>query len=115
MPKVYKVYIVNRGGHDNSDAERFGEIVYLSEGLMNRYATTQIYRQFASILKNSHPGDFILVTGLSVMTAIACSIFSRKHGELNLLLFKSSSDGGRYVERSLKIDDLLTNGGENGS
>lgn len=102
-----KIYVVNRGGHNHEDAKRFGEIIFLSEGLMNRYAVTQIYRQFATILRDSEPEDYILVTGLTIMNSIACSIFSRLHGRLNLLLYKSSSDGGRYVERVLRIDDLL--------
>ena len=105
-----KVYIVNRGGHDHGDAERFGELVYLSEGIMSRYGTTQIYRQFSEILKSSSPDDYILPTGLSTMGCIACSIFSFLHGRLNLLLYKSSSSGGKYIERIIKLDELLTKG-----
>ena len=105
---MIKVYIVNKGGHDHTDAERFGELVYLSEGLMSRYGTTQIYRQFAEVLKNSSPNDYILPTGLSTMGHIACSMFAFMHGKLNLLLYKSSSTGGKYIERTLKIDELLT-------
>ncbi len=107
-----KVYIVNRGGHDHSDAERFGELVYLSEGVMSRYGTTQIYRLFAEKLKDSSPDDYILPTGLSTMGHIACSIFSFMHGKLNLLLYKGGSNGGKYIERTLKMDELLVKGGE---
>ncbi|WAC07773.1 MAG: hypothetical protein OS130_00805 [Thermodesulfobacteriota bacterium] len=102
-----KVFIVNRGGHDNEDAERFGELVYLSEGVISRYGTTQIYRLFAEKLKDSSPDDYILPTGLSTMGHIACSMFVFLHGKLNLLLYKRNSDGGKYVERTLKMDELL--------
>lgn len=105
-----KVYIINKGGHDHSDAERFGDLVYLSEGVMSRYGTTQIYRQFAEVLKDSSPNDYILPTGLSTMGHIACSIFVFLHGRLNLLLYKSNSNGGKYVERIIKMDELLTEG-----
>jgi hypothetical protein len=100
-----RVYIVNRGGHDHSDAERFGKLIYLSEGPMNKYGVTQIYRQFAIVLANSSPEDYILPTGLSIMGHIACSIFVFLHGRLNLLLYKPSTKV--YVERTVKIDELI--------
>jgi len=103
-----KVYIINRGGHDHSDAERFGELVFLSQGSINRYAASQIYRQFVDALRDSHSDDYILITGLSVMSSIACAIFSRLHGRLNLLLYRGGN--GKYVERKLVIDELLEGG-----
>ena len=104
-----KVYIINKGGHNHEDAERYGELVFLSEGNINRYATNSIYRRFATILENSSSEDYILITGLSVMSSIACSIFSRVHGRINLLLYKSTrgEKEGHYIERTIIIDDLL--------
>ena len=98
MPKVY---VVNKGCHDHSDAQRFGHLVYLSEGAINRYATSTMYREFMPKLLESRPEDFILPTGLTIMSNIACSIFARIHGRLNLLIYKASRKGGpgRYVER----------------
>ena len=105
-----KVFVVNRGCHDHSDAERFGELVYLSEGSINRYATGKMYREFIEPLKKSGPEDYILTTGLTIMSVIACSIFARMHGRLNLLLFKSlrkPDEESYYVERTVVLDELL--------
>ena len=109
-----RVYIVNKGGHNHADAERFGELVFLSEGNINRYAVNSIYRRFATILETSSPEDYILITGLSVMSSIACSIFSRIHGRLNLLLYKTTrgEKEGYYLERTVMIDELLKKEGE---
>lgn len=98
-----KVYVVNKGGHDYSDAERFGELVYLSEGTQNRFAAGAIYRAFVEVLQDSNRGDYILVTSMNVLNSIASAIFARKHGKLNLLLFQA----GRYEPRELDIDSLL--------
>ncbi|KKK49597.1 hypothetical protein LCGC14_3133450, partial [marine sediment metagenome] len=49
-----KVYIINKGGHDYSDATRFGRLIYLSEGIMNRYSVGRMYREFSAILKDSN-------------------------------------------------------------
>ena len=105
-----KVFIINRGGHDHSDAKRFGELVYLSEGAVNRYAITEMYREFVQVLKTSNEEDYILLTGLSVMSSLACAIFARLHGRLNLLLYRATrtpGEQGSYVERTILIDELL--------
>lgn len=98
-----KVYVVNRGGHNYSDAERFGKLIYLSEGNQNRFAAGAIYRTFVEVLRDSNEDDYILVTSMNVLNSIASAIFSRKHGKLNLLLFHD----GKYEPRELDVDSLL--------
>jgi len=108
-----KVFVVNRGCHDHSDAERFGELVFLSEGAINRYAVANMYREFVQQLRNSQEEDFLLITGLSVMSSLACSIFARMHGRINLLLYKASRTPdveGHYIERTVMLDELLGKG-----
>jgi len=93
MPKVY---IVNKSNHNFTAAKSFGEIVYLSEGPMNRYSTNNMCRVFTDLMKDSEPGDYIVPCSLNVMNSIACAIFAVKHKTLNLLLFKD----GSYIERN---------------
>ena len=113
VTNVAKVYIVNKGSHDHSDAERFGKIVYLSEGSINRYSTNTMFREFDPILQKSSPEDYILPTGLTIMSNIACAIFAMLHGKLNLLIYKASRSGGpgRYVQRSMILDPIKQNKG----
>jgi hypothetical protein len=85
------VYIVNKSSHDFSAARRYGEIVFLSEGPMNRYETNNMMRMFKEVMKNSGPSDYIVLCSLNVMNSIACAIFSHLHGRLNLLLFKDGT------------------------
>ena len=91
-----KVYIVNRSTHDFSAAEEYGKLIFLSEGPMNRYSTNHMFRKFKEVMKSSHEDDYIVPCALNVMNSIACSMFTHKHGKLNLLLFKE----GEYVERN---------------
>lgn len=100
-----KVYIVSKGGHDFSPAEGFGEIIFLSGGSMSRYSIASMYRQFVDKLKDSAPGDYILLTGLSSMCAVACSIMAFLHGKVNFLIFRD----GVYIERNLVLNQLLDN------
>jgi len=100
--KKRKVYVINRAGHDYTPALRFGDLVYLSDGMLPKYSVNRLYRIMHNSLKSSSPDDYILLSGLGVAQSIACSIFALKHMRLNLLLFK---DGG-YVERKIVLDDI---------
>lgn len=93
---MHKVYVVNKSAHDFSPAESYGEVIFLSEGSMNRYATNSMIRQFEDAMKDSQPNDYIVPCSLNVMNSIACAIFAHKHGKLNLLLYKN----GVYIERN---------------
>lgn len=103
MAQNRKVYVTNKGGHNYSDAERFGELVFMTEGSQNRFAVSAIYRSFIDAMADSHPDDYLLVTSMNVLNSVASAIFARKHGRLNLLLFNR----GRYEARELNIDSLL--------
>ena len=92
-----KVFIVNKSSHDFTEAAQYGEVVFLSEGAMNRYAINNMHRQFEELLKDSEKHDYIVPCSLNVMNSIACAIFAHKHGTLNLLLFKN----GVYLERNI--------------
>lgn len=107
-----KVYIINRSVHDFSAATEYGELVYMSEGSINRFNTSRIYRLFYPILKDSHENDYILITGLTVMNLVAAFIFAMKHKRLNLLLFKSYKGKKEYLERILIGDEYEATIGE---
>jgi len=103
-----KVFIVNKSAHDFTAADKYGKIIFLSEGPVNRYATNSMIRQFAKAMKNSNGADYIVPCSLNVMNSIACAIFAYKHGKLNLLLFKN----GSYIERNHVLDGIEKGGEE---
>lgn len=91
-----KVYVVNKSSHDFSSAEKFGKLIFLSDGPMTRYSTNNMHREFKDVMKDSNSEDYIVPCALNVMNSIACALFAFKHGTLNLLLFKN----GDYIERN---------------
>lgn len=97
-----RVFVVNRGGHDYRAAERFGTLVYCTDGELPRYNTSQMFRQIKHALEDSTPEDYILLTSLTTLNVVACSYFAHRHGRLNLLLFHAKhgrSKDGEYLER----------------
>lgn len=97
-----KVFITNKGGHDFSAAQKYGDLVYLSKGSISRYSVNRMYRQFAPVLSYARESDYLLLTSLCVMNVIACIIFALKFNKINLLLFKN----GDYVERTIDFSTL---------
>lgn len=98
------VYIINKAVHDFSAAKMYGDLHYLTNKPINRYATNKIFRHFHNILDKSEPEDYLLITSLNVMNIIAAAIFVLKHKKLNLLIHKT--DNNTYVERRLDLSDL---------
>lgn len=99
MPKVY---VVNRGGHDYSSAERFGTLVYCTEGQLSKFDTAQMYREVVAAMQDSEDEDFILLTSLTSLCSVASAIFAAKHKRVNFLIFQD----GNYLERKLMLDGL---------
>ena len=100
MPNVY---IINRGsGHTFENAKKFGQLVYMSNGPMSKYATGKMFRTFFSALRESNPDDMILQTSLTTMNVIACCIFSKLHGHVNLLIYKNDD----YIKRTIVFSDI---------
>lgn len=95
-----KVYIVADGGHDYSDAERFGDIVFLSTTPIHRHAVDNMVRTFNEILKKSSPEDYLLVTQYTNMVVVATAIMSHLHGKVRLILFDHN---GRYLDRMVEL------------
>lgn len=98
-----KVYIVNDSGHDFSYASKYGTLTIITEGQINKFHITEMYRQMCTFLMSSSPDDFILCSGPNIMNAIACSIFASLHGRLNLLIWRAGDERDCYVLRHIKL------------
>ena len=100
-----KVFIVNNSGHDYSDAKRFGELIIMSEGVIDKFNVTSMLRTFKKHLNTSTKNDFILQSGPSIMNAVACAEFATNHSCLNLLIWRYEQDGrsDRYTHHRLNL------------
>lgn len=102
------VYVVNRGGHDFSAAERYGRLVYCTDGSMPRYNTNQMFREMSEAMRDSAPTDYLLLTSLTTLNVIAAGIFASKHGRLNLLLYQAGKNRGGpgYIDRTIIFTEM---------
>jgi len=100
-----KVYIPNKSIHDFSAAEKFGDLVFLSEGNISKYKTSRIYRNFIEKLKESKEDDYLMISGLTILNIIASLIMYSLHGKVNLLMFKGTRKEKYYIERVIKMEE----------
>lgn len=98
MPKVF---IVSDGGHDYSDAKRFGELVFCTESVIRKDDIAQMYREIRQCMETAKAGDFLLVSSLASMCSVAAAILAFQFGEVHFLLYKD----GQYVQRDLILED----------
>ena len=105
--KPKQVFVINDSCHDYSEAESFGTITFLSTGKINKLATAKMYREFGAKLKDSSKEDFILLSGLTIMSVIACCLFVKMHNRLNLLIFDVTRGNkeGFYRLRTINFGD----------
>lgn len=94
-----RVYVPNKGPHDYTSAWDFGELVFCTEGNVNRKDLRTMHSQLSLALEDADEEDYILMSGLTSLCIVACSLFVKKFGRLNLLMF--DPDEQKYLERSL--------------
>jgi hypothetical protein len=92
-----RVFVVNKSAHDFSEAEKYGELVFVTRGRLNRFNVNDMHRQTMEALKNSNGSDYIVPCSLNILNSIVCASFAVKHKRLNILLFKQ----GTYLERNI--------------
>lgn len=95
-----RVYVVNKSAHDFSEAEQYGELVFITKGRLNRFNVNDMHRQTIESLEGSSEFDYIVPCSLNVLNSIVCATFAVKHKRLNLLLFKQ----GDYIERNIVFE-----------
>ena len=95
-----KVYVMNKSGHDFSDAEKHGELVYLTEGKHNIFSTGAMIQDLKNKLRDFKPSeDFLLMSGSPFVAASAMSIILTKIRSVNVLLFDAKNRV--YVPRTV--------------
>ena len=101
--KDRKVFIGNQSGHDFSPSSKYGIPVYVTKGLVNRFAVNYMARRWASALVRSDPKDYVLLTSLTILTVVGAAIFAYLHGSLNLLIYRN----GKYICRTVVFKELF--------
>ena len=93
-----RVFVLNDGGQDYSAANDFGELIFCTEGTLNKTDIAQLYRLLSPILDESNADDYVLLNGFASLCSVASSIMAALHGEVHFLVYSN----GKY-----QVKDLL--------
>lgn len=96
-----KVYIVNNGGHDYSDAERYGELNFCTSAALGKWDISAMFRELTVALEDAHPDDYLMISSLTSLCAVATAILADRFGEVHFLVYKD----GKYLERDLILNN----------
>lgn len=94
-----KVFILNEGGHDYSKAERFGELVFCTTGIVAKTDVNQMYLMLDEALFNSSQDDLIMLSSLTSLCSVASAYMAANFGKVNWLIYHD----GDYYEKSLNF------------
>lgn len=94
-----KVYVPNKSFHDFSAAEQFGDLIYVTEGVISRLNINQLEAAAATAMREAAPGDYIVISSLPVLTSIMTGIMANRFGRANFLLYRH----GGYIARSVEF------------
>lgn len=98
-----KVYVINNRHHNFDSASKYGELVYVTEGVVPIFKTDYVALLLQEKLKDFNiEEDFILACGPSIVGIMATLIVARRTtGKLKVLIFDAKDQS--YVARHLPI------------
>ena len=94
-----KVYVVNGAGHDIVMAERYGEIVYLTKGTINIFATDRLIKELRDKLQDAKVEDYMLLSGYALLNMIVFSLLLERLGEVRVLIYDFKEK--KYIRRDI--------------
>ncbi len=98
-----KVYVINKSAHDYSPALKYGELIYITDGLIDSYNLNLTFRSAYTTLQDYNPQeDYILLTGLSSTNLIVGWVLGHLKCDINVLLYKD----GEYIVRRMTFDNF---------
>jgi hypothetical protein len=100
-----KVYVLSKGGHDYSDAERFGKLVFLNIPSYAKWDIDRLYRELQEGMKDATSDDLLIVSHLASHCAVATAILTEWFGRVNFLIFRKD----RYEEHKLILNPEVEN------
>ena len=91
------VYILSKGGHDYSDAERFGKLVFLGIPSHLRWDMTKLRTELESKLEDAEEDDLFIISHLTSHCCVATAILTEWFGKVNFLVYRKD----KYHEANL--------------
>lgn len=98
-----KVYILADGGHDYSDAVRFGNLVFLKIPTYSKWDIAQLHIELSEGLKDAEAEDLLVISHLTSHCCVATALMVEWFGRVNFLIFRKD----KYEEKNLIVNPAV--------
>lgn len=98
-----KVYILSNGGHDYTDAARFGELVFLNIPSHLKWDIAALYDELSEKLEDAKVNDLLVVSHLTSHCCVATALLIEWFGRVNFLIYRKD----KYEEKKLVVNDSV--------
>jgi len=99
-----RVYVPNKGIHDYSAAYKYGDLIFCTEGFINRKDILTMASTLNKAMEDAREDDYIMMTSLASLCSLACAIFAERFQCLNLLIFED----GEYIDRTIEFKSTVS-------
>lgn len=100
-----RVYIVNQAGHDFSEAQKFGDLVSITEGNINVFRPDRSLFTIKASLSTFAENDYLLLSGNTFGNALAAIQVASQVDMLNVLVYDAKNQ--KYLHHKLDIKRML--------
>lgn len=97
------VYCTNFPGIPLIDAEKFGEIIYLTDSFIDiskHEKVEELENRISLLLKDSIEEDYVLLIGFALVTAITTKLWFQRHSVMKILVHQQINK--KYIEVVLR-------------
>jgi hypothetical protein len=102
-----KVWVANFGGHNYSTAEEFGELNFLTRGYVSLGSLDRLFYDVAQSINKTHREDYLLLSGLLAINAVAALTWMHVHSKVKLLVWDQKLKRYRPLEITGDQVDIL--------
>lgn len=94
------VFVLHKGEHNYDKAKQYGELKYVTEGIVPIFKTDSLYSMLEKEFNDfdSH-NDFVLLTGPVILCVLASIVLLRKVDDFKTLIFNAKAQA--YTVRQI--------------
>src|SRR6266480_5307287 len=91
------VWLINEGGHDYKDAERFGRLMPITTGTVNPFNPDRLMVMVSHRLRVAAQEDYLVISGSPVLCALAMTMWLRRFKLCNTLLWSHRDSAYKHL------------------
>lgn len=88
-----RVFVTNFAGHDYSEAEKYGEIVWITRGYISFHSLDRVKYRICEEVDKSTSEDWLLLSGIPIVCVLAALYWQWKHNKVKLLVHDKKKNG----------------------